>query len=106
MAEPGKPPATTGDEEAAAAPDGGGNKPDVFAISPAIGPVPAIYVPQAPSEASATGLLWHAETQLARQARSWAACHLPHHDPECRAHEFPAADALLAPSKWSRGSVD
>jgi glycine cleavage system H protein len=91
MPEPDEPPPTTGDEEAAA--DGPGNKPQVFAISPAIGPVPAIYIPQSPTEPSATGLLWRAETQVVRQARSWVACHLPHHGPDCRAHESPASDA-------------
>ena len=92
MPEPDKPPATS-DDEATASADAGEHEPEGLAISPAIGPLPAIYVPQSPSEPSATGLLWHAETQLARLARSWAACHLPHHDPECRAHEPPAAAA-------------
>jgi glycine cleavage system H protein len=87
------PPATTSDEEATASADSGEHKPEVFAISPAIGPVPAIYVPQSPDEPGATGLLWHAEAQVAWRARSWAACHLPHHDPECRAHESPALTA-------------
>src|SRR5215831_11704268 len=93
MPEPDIPPATTSDEEARTAADSSGHKPDAFAISPAIGPAPAIYVPQSPSEQSATGLPWHAEAQAARRARSWAACHLPHHDPECRAHESPAPTA-------------
>jgi glycine cleavage system H protein len=93
MPEPDIPPATTSDEEAAASANGGEHKPEVFAVSPAIGPVPAIYVPQSPSEPSATGLLWQAEAEAARRARSWAACHLPHHDPGCRAHESPSAAA-------------
>jgi glycine cleavage system H protein len=90
MPEPGKPPATTSDDEATASVDSGEDKPEVFAISPAIGPLPAIYVPQSPSEPSATDLLWQAEAQVAQQARSWATCHLPHHDPECRAQGSPA----------------
>jgi glycine cleavage system H protein len=76
-----------------AAADSGEHKPEVFAISPAIGPLPAIYVPQSPSEQSATGLLWHAEAQAARRARSWAACHLPHHNPQGRAHKSPVPAA-------------
>jgi hypothetical protein len=93
MPEPDKPPATTGDDEATESADAGEHKPDGFAISPAIGPLPAIYVPQSPSKSSAAGLFWHAEAQAARQARSRAACHLPLHGPECRAHDSPAADA-------------
>jgi len=88
------PAATTSGEEATASAASGEHKPEVFGISPAVGPVPAIYVPQSPSEPSATGLFWYAEAQAARRARSWAACHLPHHDPECRAH---ASAALAAP---------
>src|SRR5215472_11932828 len=94
MAKPDRPPATTGDEEATASTDSGEHQPEAFAVSPAIGPVPSIYVPQSPGEPSATGLLWHAEAQVARQARDWAACHLPHHDSECQAHESAAPAAL------------
>ena len=91
MPEPDTPSATTSDDDgAAASADSGEHEPEAFAISPAVGPVPAIYVPQSPGEPSATGLLWHAEAQAARRARDWAACHLPHHDPECRAHESAA----------------
>jgi glycine cleavage system H protein len=43
MPEPAKPPAAT---SATASADTGGHKPEAFAISPPIGPVPAIYVPQ------------------------------------------------------------
>jgi hypothetical protein len=35
-------------------------RPDAFAVSPAIGPLPAIYVPPSPRQATAPGLLWHA----------------------------------------------
>jgi glycine cleavage system H protein len=84
----------TSDEDATASADSGEDKPDAFAISPAIGPVPAIYVPESSSEPSATDLLWHAEAEAARQARRWAACHLPHHDPECPAHVSAAPAAL------------
>ena len=33
---------------------------DAFAISPAIGPLPAIYVPRSPSPGTGPGSLWHA----------------------------------------------
>jgi hypothetical protein len=33
---------------------------DAFAVSPAIGPLPAIYVPRSPSPGTGPGLLWHA----------------------------------------------
>jgi hypothetical protein len=46
--------------------------PDGIAISPAIGPLPPIYVPR-PGEISSTGLLWHATAQAARRAGRWAA---------------------------------
>jgi glycine cleavage system H protein len=90
MPEPDRPPATTGDDEATASADGVEHKPEAFAISPAVGPLPSIYVPQSPDEPSTTDLLWHAEAQVARRTRDWAACHLPHHDPQCRAHESAA----------------
>jgi hypothetical protein len=45
------------------------------AISPATGPLPAIYVPQ-PGEADSTGLLWRATARSARRAVGWAARHL------------------------------
>jgi glycine cleavage system H protein len=99
MPEPDRSPATTSDDEDTASADSGEHKPEAFAISPAIGPLPSIYVPQSPDEPSTTDLLWHAEAQAARRARKWAACHLPHHDPECRAREFAApADPPTEPN--------
>jgi len=86
MPEPDRSPATTSDDEATAPADSE-DEPEAFAISPAIGPLPSIYVPPSPSEPSATDLLWHAEAEVARQARDWAACHLPHHHAACRARE-------------------
>ena len=86
MPEPDTPSATTSDDEATAPADSE-DEPEAFAISPAIGPLPSIYVPPSPSEPSATDLLWHAEAEVARQARDWAACHLPHRHAECRARE-------------------
>jgi len=64
--------------------------------------VPAIYVPQSPSEPSATDLLWHAEAQVAWQVRGWAACHLPHHDPGCRA---PRVSGARCPTRRRAASL-
>jgi glycine cleavage system H protein len=89
MPEPDIPPATTSDEGVTASADDGEHEPEVFAVSPAIGPVPAIYVPQSPTEQGITGPLWQAEAEAVRRAGGWVACHLPHHGPECRAHESP-----------------
>jgi hypothetical protein len=102
MREPDMPPATTGDEEATTSADSCEHRPEVFAISPAIGPVPAIYVPQSPTEQSATGLLCYAEAEATRRSRSWAARHLPHHDRQGRAHESPAPAAPPTVPKPSR----
>jgi hypothetical protein len=35
-------------------------RPAAFAVSPAIGPLPAIYVPPSPGQATAPSRLWHA----------------------------------------------
>jgi glycine cleavage system H protein len=51
-------------------------RPDEGAVSPAIGPLPAIYVPSSPSQASRTSLLWHAAVRAARRADGWAVRHL------------------------------
>ena len=45
-------------------------RPDAFAVSPAIGPLPAIYVPPSPSQATAPSLLWHATVR----AGGWVEC--------------------------------
>ena len=45
MTEPGRQPATTSDGKVAASATRGGHKPDGFAVSPAIGPLPAIDEP-------------------------------------------------------------
>lgn len=101
MPEPGRQPATTSGGSATASADGGGRKLDGVAISPAVGPLPAIYVPQSPSEPGATGLLWHAGAQAARRARIWYARHLPHHDPGPPARDTSAASAPPAKPKAS-----
>jgi hypothetical protein len=44
-------------------------RPDAFAVSPAIGPLPAIDVSPSPNQATGSGLLWHARSgRYARQA--------------------------------------
>jgi hypothetical protein len=48
-------------------------RPDGIAVSPAIGPLPAIYVPRTPGEATSTGLLWQATARAVRQVSGWAA---------------------------------
>lgn len=42
------------------------------AVSPAMGPLPSIYVPQSPGEASSFALLWHVMLHAARATASWA----------------------------------
>jgi hypothetical protein len=54
---------------AAAAPT---SQPGGFAVSPDIGPVPAIYVPRPPGEISAKALVQHAVAGVARLVRGWA----------------------------------
>jgi hypothetical protein len=51
-------------------------RPEGIAVSPAIGPLPAIYVPRMPGEATSTGLLWQAIARAARHVSRWAARHL------------------------------
>ena len=48
-------------------------RPDGYAVSPAIGPLPAIYVRQPPSLACTACALWYAAARAARRAGSWAA---------------------------------
>ena len=48
------------------------SRPDPIAISPAIGPLPPIYVPPPPGQPGPAGLLWHAAARAARQAGGWA----------------------------------
>ncbi len=57
-------------EAPGARPEGAEAWPDAFAVSPAIGPLPAIYVPPSPSQATAPGLLGHATVR----AGGWAEC--------------------------------
>jgi hypothetical protein len=50
--------------------EGAEARPDAFAVSPAIGPLPAICVPPSPSQATAPSLLWHATVR----AGGWVEC--------------------------------
>jgi glycine cleavage system H protein len=47
-------------------------QPDGFAVSPEIGPVPAIYVPRSPGQASVRAVVRRAEARARRLARGWA----------------------------------
>jgi hypothetical protein len=53
--------------------DAATGRPDGIAVSPAIGPLPAIYVPLTPGEATSTALLWQATARAARRVSGWAA---------------------------------
>ena len=59
--------------------DGAAVRPDGIAVSPAIGPLPAIYVPRTLGEATSTGLLWQASARAARHVSAWAARRLGRH---------------------------
>ena len=48
-------------------------QPDGFAVSADIGPVPAIYVPRSPVQATARAPLWRTVARTRRRARGWAA---------------------------------
>ncbi len=54
-----------------------GDSRDGAALSPAIGPVPAIYIPQSPCEAGTSGLIWHAALGTARRTGGWVGRRLP-----------------------------
>jgi len=62
-------PAAADDSEAAGAVDDATRPTDGEAVSPAVGPVPPVYVPRSP-QVSITGLLWPAIVQAARRARA------------------------------------
>jgi hypothetical protein len=52
---------------------------DAFAITPAIGPLPPIYVGSAPGVPAELSGLWRAAAKAAREAGGWAAHYWPHH---------------------------
>jgi hypothetical protein len=43
-------------------------RPDPVAVSPALGPVPPVYVPRTRAEAAAASLLWHPAARAAGRA--------------------------------------
>jgi hypothetical protein len=52
---------------------------DPVAVSPAIGPLPSVYVPPAPGQETRFGLLGQAMARAARAVGGWAARHRPDH---------------------------
>jgi hypothetical protein len=70
-----RPPSPAGtDEEKTKAPGTASEpRPGEYAVSPAIGPVPVIYVPQSPRQPSAAALARRAAARAAYLARGWAA---------------------------------
>lgn len=54
-------------------------RPEEFAVSPAVGGLPAIYVPKSPTRASTGTELWRATIRGARWAVHRAAHHLSRH---------------------------
>jgi hypothetical protein len=81
MAAQTPPPAADSHGKEATSSDAARSQPDQIAISPALGPLPAIYVPRAPGEGSPVGLLWRVTARAARLAGQWATYHLPHRHP-------------------------
>jgi len=81
MTAPAPHPAPTGDGEAAGSADDN-TRPTGVAVSPAVGPLPPIFVPRSP-QASTTGLLWPAALRAARRASTWVTRHRPRHGPAC-----------------------
>ena len=59
--------------------DGATVRANGIAVSPAIGPLPANYVPRTLGEATSTGLLWQATARAARHVSGWAARRLGRH---------------------------
>jgi len=62
---------TSADGREPAAPAGDAGPPDQFAVSPAVGPVPAIYVPGTRDQASAVANLRRACVRVLRLAGGW-----------------------------------
>jgi hypothetical protein len=84
MTTPTPRPVGASDGKEAASADAARSQPDPIAISPALGPLPAVYVPRAPGEGSPVGLLWRATARVARLAGRWATHYLPHRHPATR----------------------
>ncbi|MEU8849460.1 hypothetical protein AB0C70_25135 [Streptomyces sp. NPDC048564] len=52
---------------------------DPVAVTPAIGPIPAIYIPRSSNKAGAADQFWFAAVRAARKAARWATRCLSHH---------------------------
>jgi len=66
-------PASANEEKPKASGMPPGFRPDEFAVSPGLGPVPAIYVSRSPGQASVRALAQRAIAGAGRLARGWAA---------------------------------
>lgn len=76
---------------------GAAERPD-DAVSAAVGPVPAIYVPRSPAESCGTALLWHPAVTVAWLAIRWALRYLPHDDRPWR-RRFPERRRSRPPAR-------
>jgi glycine cleavage system H protein len=83
--------------------DAPASPPNPIAVSPAIGPLPAIYVPSAPGEASTSSLPGPAIARAARLAARWAARHLPIGGP---VPDFPPNLRYSKDHLWARLDTD
>ena len=63
----------------ASVPDAPG-EPEPVAVTAAVGPIPAIYIPRSPNKVlDIAGLLRQSAVRAARKAARWATRRLPHH---------------------------
>jgi hypothetical protein len=86
-------PAADSDRKEATSSDAAQSQPDPIAISPAIGPLPAIYVPRAPGQGSPVDLLRHVTARVARLVDRLATRQLPHkRDPRRCCRSGPTID--------------
>jgi hypothetical protein len=68
MNTPARDEAPAGDGTPRACTGGTGRRPDRFAVTPAIGPVPATYVPRSTPGSGPAGLLWRAAIGAIRRS--------------------------------------
>ena len=78
MTTPAPHPAAAGDGDEAGSADH--TRRPTGALSPAVAPLPSIYVPRSP-QASSTGLLWPAVLRAVRRASTWVTRQRPQHGP-------------------------
>ena len=72
--------ATASDERPVASADATQPMRDGGAVSPALGPLPPIYVPRPPIQVSTPEPLRRPTARVARRAGDWVIRYLPHHD--------------------------